>query len=45
MNPMECFSSRQLLAAAAAEILAQALAAPGARAFAGAGGHDARTGV
>jgi 6-phosphogluconolactonase len=35
---MECFSSRQLLAAAAADILAQALAAPGARAFAGAGG-------
>ncbi len=38
MSPMECFSSRQLLAAAAADILARALAAPGARAFAGAGG-------
>ena len=38
MSPMESFSSRQLLAAAAADILTQALEAPGARAFAGAGG-------
>src|ERR1700752_153530 len=38
MRPMESFSSRQLLAAAAADILTQALEAPGARAFAGAGG-------
>jgi 6-phosphogluconolactonase len=38
MSLMECFSSRQLLAAAAADILARALAAPGARAFAAAGG-------
>lgn len=35
---MESFSSRQLLADAAAEILTQALEAPGTRAFAGAGG-------
>jgi 6-phosphogluconolactonase len=38
MSPLECFANRQLLAAAAADLVAEALDGPGAHAFAGAGG-------